>query len=246
MTDQLLLPFEALHCPADVFASAFRRIFVRKPAPAFCVEYREWAQLRSTIRIQGAGLVQVEICDVLRDAPANALEGLAEILISRLYSRKPSRDARARYLACIMSAGMRRRIEAARRERGFKRMLPPRGRCYDLAGIFAAHNRDFFDGCLAVSRIGWSVARSTSILGHYDPAHGTITVSRALDSPKTPPLLVEYILFHEMLHVRHPVRQDHHRRVVHSAEFRAAEKQFPGYGQAVRLLRLGAWGTRWE
>lgn len=190
--------------------------------------------------------MQVEICDVLRDAPADALAALAEILISRLYFRTPSRDARARYLACIMSADMRRRIEAARRERGFKRMLPPRGRCYDLAGIFAAHNRDFFDGRLSVSRIGWSVARSATVLGHYDPAHDTITVSRLLDSPKAPRLLVEYILFHEMLHVQHPVRQNHHRRVVHSAEFHAAEKQFPNYRQALRLLRSEAWGKRWE
>lgn len=246
MSDQLLLPFEARHCPAEIFARTFHRLAPRKPTPIFRVEYRKWAQLRSTIRIQGSRAVQVEICDVLCDAPASAIEALAEILISRLYSRIPSREAQASYLACIMSADIRRRVEETRRERGFKRMLPARGSYYDLDGIFTAHNRAFFGGQLTVNRVGWSIARSTSILGHYDPAHGTITVSRLLDAPKTPRLLVEYILFHEMLHVRYPVRQNHHRRVIHSTEFRAAEKQFPGYRQAHRLLRSGAWGNRWE
>src|SRR5579875_783175 len=184
MNNQLTLPFEAPRCPAEIFAHVFRRLIPRKPAPCFRVEYRSWAQLRSTIRLQDCATVQVEICDVLCDAPLQALEALAEILISRLYSRRPSREARASYLACIMSPSIRRRIEETRRKRGFKLMLPPQGRCYDLEEIFKAHNYTFFNGALKVSKLGWSIARSTSILGHYDPAHDTITISRLLDSPQ--------------------------------------------------------------
>lgn len=246
MSDQLFLPFEAPRCPAEIFAQAFRRLVPNKPMPYFRVEYRKWAQLRSTIRVRDHATVQVEICDVLCDAPLQALDALAEILISRLYSRRPSREARASYLACIMSPGIRRRIEETRRERGFKLMLLARGRCYDLEEIFEAHNHAFFEGKLKVSKLGWSITRSTSILGHYDPAHDTITISRLLDSPQSPRLLVEYVLFHEMLHLRYPVSQNHHRRVIHSAEFHAAEKRFPGYRQAQSLLRSEAWGNRWE
>ncbi len=239
MSDQFLLPFADPVCAAEIFAGAFRRLLSRKPAPFFSVGYREWAQLRSTIRIEAPGEVRVEISDVLRNAPADGLEALAEILISRLYRRRPSRDAQARYLACIMSPSVRRHADKARRERGFKLMLPARGRYYDLEEIFRAHNQAFFEGQLRVSKIGWSRTPSASVLGHYDPAHDTITISRLLDSARAPRLLVEYVLFHEMLHVRYPVVQNDHRRIIHSALFRAAEKQFPDFRKAQRLLRSG-------
>jgi len=48
---------------------------------------------------------------------------------------------------------------------------------------------------------------------------------------------VEYIVYHEMLHMRFPVERRGHRRVVHSREFREAEKQFPKYEQACRQLK---------
>jgi predicted metal-dependent hydrolase len=38
---------------------------------------------------------------------------------------------------------------------------------------------------------------------------------------------VEYIVYHEMLHLKHPVRLRGSRRCVHSAEFQAEEKLFP-------------------
>jgi predicted metal-dependent hydrolase len=49
--------------------------------------------------------------------------------------------------------------------------------------------------------------------------------------------LVEYLMFHEMLHMRYPVERVGHRRVVHSRAFRQAEKRFPHYERARRRLR---------
>jgi predicted metal-dependent hydrolase len=48
---------------------------------------------------------------------------------------------------------------------------------------------------------------------------------------------VEYVVYHEMLHMRFPTARNGHRRVVHSAEFRQAEKQFPKYEAALRQLK---------
>ncbi len=246
MSEQLSLPLDLPHTPEEIFARTHRRIFPSRPAPAFRVAYREWAAVRCTIRRTGTGLVEVDICDVLRAAPPITLEALAEILISRFYSRRPSREARACYLACTMAPDMRRRIEEARRTRGFKLMLPARGRRFDLEEIFARHNRAFFGNRLQVKQVGWSRTRSSSVLGHYDSAHNTITISRLLDGPDSPQILVEYVMFHEMLHVHYPVTHNHHRRVVHSPEFRAAEKQFPGYRQAQRLLHSRLWKKKWN
>jgi predicted metal-dependent hydrolase len=64
-------------------------------------------------------------------------------------------------------------------------------------------------------------------LGHYDAAHNTIVVSRVFDRPSSPRYAIEYLLYHEMLHLKHPVKMRGLRRCVHSREFKAEEKLFP-------------------
>jgi hypothetical protein len=232
--------FERAAAPGTRLALTFERVFrhlaIRRPVPAFQVEFRAFAGLRSTIHLRG-GQARVRISDVLEPAPPLVLEALAEILLAQVFRRRASREARECYMAYVFKPAVRRRIDGARRRRGFKRLLPPRGRHYDLQGIFASLNGRFFQGRLHGVRLGWTPRRSRTILGHYDSAHRTISISRWLDSPQAPPYLVEYLVFHEMLHARYPVRRQGHRRVIHSAEFRAAEKRFPKYEQAVRQLK---------
>ena len=149
----------------------------------------------------------------------------------------PSREARECYLAYTFRPAVRTHIDAARRERGRKRLKPARGQHYDLEEIFHRLNRGFFAGKLPTPRLGWSRQLSRTLLGHYDSGHATIVVSRRLDSPAVPRYLVDYVVYHEMLHMRFPVERRGHRRVVHSREFREAEKQFPKYAQACRQLK---------
>ena len=62
-------------------------------------------------------------------------------------------------------------------------------------------------------------------------------LSRILDRPDTPRLAVEYVLFHEMLHLRHPAEHRGARRCVHTRAFKEAEKQFERLHEAKTLLR---------
>ena len=75
------------------------------------------------------------------------------------------------------------------------------------------------------------------MLGHYDPAHRTIIISRLLDSSLVPRYLVEYLVFHEMLHMCYPVERRAHRRVLHSRAFREAERKFPAIERVRRKLK---------
>ncbi len=67
-----------------------------------------------------------------------------------------------------------------------------------------------------------------------------IVISRALDAPTAPRYLVEYLVYHEMLHMRYPVERKGQRRVMHSREFRQAEKRFPQFERARRRLKYSA------
>ena len=48
---------------------------------------------------------------------------------------------------------------------------------------------------------------------------------------------MEYILYHEMLHLKFPVEYRGNRRRVHTKEFCQEEKKFPRYEEAVEYLK---------
>jgi hypothetical protein len=221
---------------ALAFERAFRRLAIKHPLPEFHVEYRAFAGLRAAIRLRSERAV-VRMSDLLADVAPAVIEALAEILLARLFRRHASPEARELYLAWNMTPDTRRRVEEARRARGRKRLLPPQGRHFDLESIFHELNQRFFQGQLAVTRIGWSSGASRTLLGHHDPGHGTITISRWFDSESVPRCVVEYLVYHEMLHIQYPTERNGHRRVVHSAAFHEAERKFPLYNEACDRLR---------
>ena len=124
-----------------------------------------------------------------------------------------------------------------RQVRGRKRIASARGRVYDLEAIFEELNTRFFFGLLARPQMTWSRDRARNALGHYDPAHNAIVVSRVFDRPQVPRYAVEYIVYHEMLHLRNPVRLRGSRRCVHPPQFQADEKLFPQLEEAKRFLK---------
>ena len=92
-------------------------------------------------------------------------------------------------------------------------------------------------GLLGRPELTWSEGMAKRSLGHYDAAHNTIVVSRVFDRPSSPRYAIEYLLYHEMLHLKHPVRMRGLRRCVHSREFKADEALFPELRQALAFIK---------
>jgi predicted metal-dependent hydrolase len=57
-----------------------------------------------------------------------------------------------------------------------------------------------------------------------------------MDRPNVPQYAVEYVLYHEMLHVKHPTRRSGCSLVSHSPEFRAEERLFSEFNRARKAL----------
>jgi len=116
-------------------------------------------------------------------------------------------------------------------------LLAPRGRVHDLADIYGQLNATWFENQVT-ARIGWGRraknGRRRSIkMGVYFHDQKLIRLHPALDDERVPRHFVELVVFHEMLHQVIPPKVDASgRRTVHSREFRAAERQFPGYERA--------------
>ena len=216
----------------------FRELRPRTKAPEFSLEYRPYADVNSTIRLEeGHKRVRVRISDLLEGAPSPVLEALAYILLSKLY-RKPLPAAYdRRYRSYLNRAELRRKALLIREIRGRKEIRSPKGRTYDLEEIFGQLNRRFFQGLLGQPRLGWSRRPSRRMLGHFDPAHNAIIISKVFDHESVPRFVIEYLVYHEMLHLRYPVEYRSHRRSVHTKEFKQNERKFPRYREAVEWLK---------
>jgi hypothetical protein len=116
--------------------------------------------------------------------------------------------------------------------------LSCRGSCYDLAAIFQTLNTQYFGASLPQLRLIWSSARAQRRLGYYHPEIQTIAVNRKLDRAGIPRLLLEYILYHEMLHQHFGIEHRNGRRYAHTSAFHLAEKRFRGRQEAESLIKL--------
>jgi hypothetical protein len=133
-----------------------------------------------------------------------------------------------------------RSSDLARRRRGRKMISSFQGEAYNLDRMFSKLNRRYFDGELPKPTLTWSQRRTRNILGHHDRVYDTITISKTLDSVEVPEWFVEFILYHEMLHIKHPARLINGRRYYHTSAFRQDERRFPYYDDAQKWLQRAA------
>lgn len=220
----------------QIYQRVFRFVKPRTPVPEVTIRYRRYANANSRIRLT-PGQLTVDISDLLKDAPAPVQEALAYILIGKLFRKALDPDFLARYRRYLNRSDVRRSLSVAKKERGRKTMRPPEGEVYNLTLIFDELNFRYFDGLMAQPTLGWSLRPSRTTLGHYDPSHHVIVLSSILDSQKAPRLIVDFVMFHEMLHLKFPTQHKGPRRCVHTPEFKAAEKTFGRYAAARAELR---------
>jgi hypothetical protein len=217
------------------FADAFRHLGGKRGVPEIDVRFYPYAGLRHTIRIR-SGRVYVRLSDICKQAPPDVIRALAWILVSRLLGKRvPTIHDRA-YREYSLTPQVMRASDLARRGRGRKMVSSARGEIYDLDRMFAKLNRRYFDGRIDKPTLTWSQRRTRSILGHHDHIYDHITISKTLDSAEVPEWFVEYILYHEMLHIKHPAKLINGRRYYHTSSFRLDERRFAHYQQAQKWL----------
>jgi predicted metal-dependent hydrolase len=220
----------------EIFYAEHRQLRPGASLPELKVEFFAFANVNNTIRLR-QGRLLVRLSDLLEGAPESVVRAIAHILLAKMYRKPIDRTHAARYRKYVGSHEVVNKAHLVRQVRGRKRLHSPQGHAYDLDAIFEDLNRRFFYGLMGRPRMSWSPTETRRILGHYDPAHNAIVISRIFDHPAIPRYAVEYIVYHEMLHLKHPVRLRGSRRCVHSAEFQAEEKLFPEWERAEGFLR---------
>ena len=213
------------------YEEAFTQIEERRRPPDIDVSFYPYIGLNQTIRVRN-GRVYVRIADMCRDMPREPHRALAYILVAKLLRKRVSAAADRVYTDYISTAHMRDRSNERKRSHGRKVVTTSKGSVYDLDEIFENLNFWYFREKLPKPVLTWSSRDTYRILGHHDSTHDTIVVSRSLDSPDVPRFVVEYIVFHEMLHIHHPTVHHNGRRYNHTAAFRRDEEKFSHYHEA--------------
>ena len=214
----------------------YRELRPRAPMPEFDLQFYPFANINNTIRLT-EGRMKLRLSDLLEGAPEAVLKAIVHILLAKIY-RKPIDTAHnSRYRRYVSSRDMLEKAQQVRQIRGRKRLESAHGVYYNLDEVFDTLNVRFFHGLLGRPQMSWSGERARRLLGHYDPAHNAIIISKVFDQERVPRFAIEYLVYHEMLHLKHPVKMRGVRRCVHGKEFRDDEKAFPQIEEARLFLK---------
>lgn len=187
--------------------------------------------LRHKIKVE-EGHVNVMLADAIKDAPLEVHQALAKILVAKLVKKKIKPEDKRIYFDFVRTsknvhAHLAQRIDAQ-----------PKGKYHDLKKIFDRLNKSFFEGKLTEPILSWSKRKNYRKLGHYNPFQKSIFISCLLDDAKVPTYVLEFLMYHEMLHIKHPCLDRNGRLVTHTPEFRKEEKKFPYFEQAIKWLKM--------
>ena len=103
--------------------------------------------------------------------------------------------------------------------------------------IFDELNVRIFDGLLARPALGWSRRRSRTSWATTTLPTTPSSSAGSWMPPTSRAWLWSTLLYHEMLHLRFPIEHHGARRSVHGPQLRQAEREFPGFKEAKRLIK---------
>ncbi|KKL28646.1 hypothetical protein LCGC14_2373070, partial [marine sediment metagenome] len=86
-------------------------------------------------------------------------------------------------------------------------------------------------------RLCWSRTFASQTFGHYDRVADTVMISASLDSRRVPLYVVDFVVYHELLHRKLAGEWRRGRKIDHTSRFRHEERLFGRYEPADAFLK---------
>jgi len=112
-----------------------------------------------------------------------------------------------------------------------------KGRVFDLDDVFEKVNREYFGGKMEKPLCHWNRTLTLAKFGHYQPSRDRVMISVTLDDENVPAFVVEFVMYHELLHKKHGAAWSNGKRYVHTPAFREEEKKFKYFHEAEVSLK---------
>lgn len=202
---------------------------IRMPEPVDVI-FNDNKSTMVSFKSRGGRLI-VRLHRLFRHADNEVLDSLALFLGKQ---DKISSKALDRFIA---SHRDEIRIQAPRK----KRPVRQKGSFHDLDAVLKRVNKAYFEGRIDVN-IGWgrspsrrrkrytkSVSRALATYSYEDKI---IRVSPVLDSQNVPDYMLDWVVYHELLHHVLPVEEKGNKRRYHTQRFKLLERAFDRYEEA--------------
>jgi predicted metal-dependent hydrolase len=222
----------------SIYRDAYREILGRVPPSIreFRFVFYPYRDVRAKVEFQG-GILTVRLARVLEDMSEDKHRALSLILVGKLERRPYPKEAERRFDAYARSEVVRQRVAEQEKAR------PPRrkphygvqGLRHNLLEVFDRINQEYFEGKLKQPPLSWTRTASRKRLGYVD-GKGRVYLSRVLDRLSTPCYAMDFIMYHELLHLVIPSEKKGRRTYHHTRAFREAEKRFRYYSKARKWM----------
>ena len=213
----------------------FREVDQRVAGGRVRASYYPYRELKHTWRTRNGRLV-FRISDYLRDSPENVLESLAWCLISRARGRKCPTGVESKYLRHARSSEFWSTQRSLYLSRARNLSFRSSGETHDLVEAFEYVNSCYFCGEMACPDLAWVKESPSRRIGFLHQPLGILAVNKALDSERVPRYVLEFVVYHELLHSILDCGVFPDRRVYHTREFRSRERAFRQHDEARNWL----------
>ncbi|MCX6707029.1 MAG: hypothetical protein NT001_02705 [Candidatus Woesearchaeota archaeon] len=106
-----------------------------------------------------------------------------------------------------------------------------------LSDSFNRVNEKYFYGLVEKPNLVWG-SKSRRSLGSYDYKRDTLKMSRVfVDISKKDPVLLDFVMYHEILHKQHKYKHNMGNNRFHDTAFRKKEKEFEDYEEVDKRLK---------
>jgi predicted metal-dependent hydrolase len=200
------------------------------------VEFYPYTTIKNTVRKRN-NTIYVRISDMLENAPADVLLALGIVLFCKLKGKIPPESEKMIYKDYVNSRRIQAKAQKIRRIRGKKTLIGPIGEFHDLRESFERINNKYFKGELERPNLSWSMRKTKTRFGHHDLVFNAIVISRTLDDKRIPKYLLDYVMYHEMLHQKHGRYYKNGKNHIHTKAFKEDERRYSGCKKAKSDLK---------
>lgn len=213
----------------------FRKVGKQLSAGRVSAEYHPYAEVKHTWK-RRQNSVSFRVSDYVDHAPEEVTVALAWYLLCRAFD-KPCPDGMAEvYLEYVRSREMWAPKKQVYLTRARNLSFRPVGSARDLGAVFDYVNSCYFEGSVRRPDLAWAKESPAVRLGFYLEPLDILAANRALDSERVPRYVLEFVVYHELLHGVLGAKGSPTRRVHHTKEFRDREKEFSMYEDAEEWL----------
>lgn len=211
---------------------------MQKPGLNIKTKFKNYSHLKCTAKLRYNHL-QVFASKAYSQTTQEVLNGLVLHVLLRLFKFKQKRFAKhlVEYRKFVASKQAKEISKELAKTNGRIKQNNAFGQAYDLHRVAA---KVLFDhGSLLkdtlVPELSWSNTKSRRLLARHDEHSNRIVVSKLFDSINVPQFVVEYLVYHELLHAKWGIKfnETNFARKIHSKQFKDDEKKFIQYRQAI-------------